>query len=50
MDEAERELILALRHAVSGEIRFGIKEAARPELEQRWSEALAKLKRWLTLP
>jgi hypothetical protein len=40
-------LIKALVHAVDGEQRFGRFEGSRPELNQRWEQALGLLREWL---
>jgi hypothetical protein len=41
-DELRRQLRDALKHAIDGERRFGIREDARPELDSRW-DAVVKL-------
>ena len=41
----ESELIAALRHAVDGEKRFGIREDCKVDVEARWSHVVALIAR-----
>ena len=42
-DELRRQLREALKKAIDGERRFGIREDARPELDTRWDEVIAAM-------
>lgn len=41
---SDAELMAALRHAVQGEIRYGIREDCRAEIETRWAKVIEALK------
>ena len=43
--QTRTELREALKHAVDGEHRFGIRGDCRPELDQRWDKALDLLEK-----
>ena len=43
--EARNALREALKKAIDGERRFGIREDARPELDARWDEVVSLIER-----
>lgn len=42
-DELRRQLREALKKAIDGERRFGVREDARLELDTRWDEVIAAM-------